>query len=291
VGKAHHKAKESRLSIEESNKEERVVDTTQQSNKDWLLDIHRKLYQWSKGNTEGAYRDLWNWVSDIRNLEIAWVRVSTNKGRATPGIDGVIVRDILRRKGAEQTYLVDLRHRLRGGIYKPQAVRRRWIPKVGKPGEKRGLGIPTIEDRIVQSAILQIIEPLFEARFLNVSHGFRPGRAVRDAIEVIRRAGGYMKKDEQGRKISPPYEWAIEGDIKGCFDNISHHAIMKRVRKTIADRKLTQLITAFLKTGIMDECNFIRTEKGTPQGGILSPLLANIALSVIEERYTRWVYP
>lgn len=270
------------------------MDSVQKSSNadDWLLDIHRKLYQWSKNNAEGgAYRDLWNWVTDKRNLDLAWQRVATNKGRGTAGIDGVTVRSIRNRKGAEQAYLEDLRARLRSGVYHPKPVRRHWIPKPGKPGELRGLGIPTIEDRVVQAAILQIIEPLFEARFLHVSHGFRPGRAVRDAIEIIRRTAGTMCKDERRRKINPPYEWVIEGDIKGCFDNISHHAIMKRVRMTVADHKVTRLINAFLKAGIMEECKYIRTVKGTPQGGILSPLLANIALSAIEERYLRWVAP
>ena len=238
MGKAHYMAKKSRLSIEQSNKEEGTVDSGQES-KDWLLNIHRKLYQWSKSNTEGSYRDIWNWVNDPRNLNLAWQRVATNKGRGTAGVDGVTVRSIGRRKGAEQAYLTDLRARLRNGNYRPQPVKRHWIPKPGKPGEMRGLGIPTIEDRVVQSAILQIIEPLFEARFLHVSHGFRPGRAVRDAIEIIRRTAGTMCRDEQQRKINPPYEWVIEGDIKECFNNISHHAIMTMERKTVSDPKVT----------------------------------------------------
>ena len=265
------------------------MDTVTQS-KDWLLNIQRKLYHWSKENPSEAYRDLWNWITDMRNLTVAWHRVSTNKGRSTPGIDGITVNGIRKGTGS-QRYLENLRRRLRDGRYQPAPVRRKWIPKPGKPDQRRGLGIPTVEDRVIQSAILQIIEPVFEARFLHVSMGFRPGRAVRDAIELIRRTARCMKKDETGRKINPPYKWIVEGDINGCFDQIDHHALMNRVRKGIADRKVTRLITAFLKAGIMEQGEYHLSQKGTPQGGILSPLLANIALSVIEERYIRWIYP
>lgn len=266
-----------------------TVDTDAQSPSDWLLDIQRKLYQWSQEHREEPYRDLWNWVTDSRNLEMAWARVASNQGRNTAGIDGVTVRKITDNGKGYNKFLEELRVRFREGRYHPSPVRRHWIPKPGKPGEYRALGIPTVEDRVVQSAILQIIEPIFEARFLQVAMGFRPGRAVRDAIELIRRTARCMKTDETGRKINPPYKWTVEGDIRGCFDNIDHHAMMERVRKGIADRKVTRLITAFLKAGIMEGTKFQPSQQGTPQGGILSPLLANIALSVIEERYLRWV--
>ncbi|MGH2568383.1 MAG: group II intron reverse transcriptase/maturase [Bacteroidota bacterium] len=268
------------------------MDTAIQSPGDWLLNIQRKLYQWSREHPEEAYRDLWNWVTDERNLRLAWGRVATNKGRSTPGVDGVTVNGITKKKGmGAESFLRKLQERLRAGEYYPSPVRRKWIPKPGKPDQCRGLGIPTVEDRVVQSAVLQIIEPIFEARFLHVSMGFRPGRAVRDAIELIRRTARCMKTDENGKKINPPYQWVIEGDIQGCFDNIDHHALMNRVRRGIRDRAVTRLITAFLKAGIMEEGRYSLSKRGTPQGGILSPLLANIALSVIEERYRRWLQP
>ena len=152
------------------------MDKVFQSDQDWLLDIQRKLYQWGGKNPNEPYRDLWNWVIDPRNLRLAFKRVSTNRGRSTPGVDGVTSRKI--QANGEEAFLVNLRVRLKQKTYQPSPVRRKWIPKPGKPGQRRGLGIPTIEDRVIQSAIKQVVEPIFEARFLQVSFGFRPGRAV-----------------------------------------------------------------------------------------------------------------
>lgn len=264
--------------------------TAATSDEDWLLNIQRKLYQWSERHPGESYRDLWNWVIDPRNLDHAFLRVATNKGSKTAGIDGITVKWIRKKVGTEK-YLKQLHERLKDGSYQPSPVKRRWIPKPGKPDQFRGLGIPTVEDRIVQSAIKQIIEPIFEPRFLYVSQGFRPGRAVRDAIELARTTLTSRQRDEQGRKTNSPYRWVIEGDVKACFDHIDHHVLMNRVRRVISDRKVTRLIAAFLKAGFLEEENFFRTDSGTPQGGILSPLLANIALGFIEERYRHWVYP
>jgi group II intron reverse transcriptase/maturase len=135
-----------------------------------------------------------------------------------------------------------------------------------------------------------ILEPIFEADFYPVSYGFRPGRGVHGALEHLRmllrpREAG----DRSERRL--PYQWAIEGDIKGCFDNIDHHALMVAVRRRIGDPKVNRLVLAFLRAGVMSESRFYRTEAGTPQGGILSPLLANVALAAIEERYERHVWP
>ncbi|MFC1610023.1 reverse transcriptase domain-containing protein, partial [Myxococcota bacterium] len=124
----------------------------------------------------------------------------------------------------------------------------------------------------------------------HVSYGFRPGRSTHGAIEHVRMAIRPRAKAADGKRRTMPYHWAIEGDIKGCFDQLSHHAVMQRLRQRVADRKVTRLILQFLKAGVMTEEQFIRTPAGTPQGGIISPLLANIALSAIEERYERWVY-
>jgi len=273
-------------SISQSKSESADADPDQ----DWLLNIQRKLYQWSRNHPTEPYRDLWNWIIDPRNLRLAFRRVASNAGRNTPGVDGVTATKI--RKGiGEEKYLAILHDKLAAVSYHPSPVRRRWIPKPGKPGQRRGLGIPTIDDRVVQSAIKQVIEPIFEARFLHVSQGFRPGRAVRDAIELIRLTVRGRKRDEQGRKIGQPYPWIIEGDIKACFDEIDHHALMSRLRLVIVDRKVNRLILAFLKSGVLEECKHFTTQAGTPQGGILSPLLANIALGVIEERYRRWIHP
>jgi group II intron reverse transcriptase/maturase len=141
----------------------------------------------------------------------------------------------------------------------------------------------------VQSAIKALLEPIFEAQFWHVSYGFRPGRSTHGALEYIRRAALPQKRGQDTRRIGMPYPWVIEGDIKGCFDHINHHYLMERIRKRIADQRVIRLIGQFLKAGVLAEDQFLRTEAGTPQGGIVSPLLSNIALSAIEERYEQWV--
>ena len=271
--------------------EERSVDTGQQSDKDWLLSVQRKLYQWSRDNPDEAYRDLWGWLADPRNLRCAWRRVAANKGRGTPGIDGMTVARIRRRKSGQEAFLHELQGELRRRSYRPSPCRRKLIPKRGKPGEFRPLGIPTIKDRVVQGAVKQILDPIFEAQFRHISYGFRPGRGCHGALEHIRLATTPPRaRSASGRKGKPPYSWVIEGDIKRCFDEIDHHALMTRLRKRVADRKVTRLVLRFLKAGVVAEDQFARTEAGMPQGGVISPLLSNIALSVIEERYERWVH-
>jgi len=269
--------------------EKRSVDSDHQADKAWVLGVQRKLYQWSQACPDEAYRDLWNWVTDPRNLRSAWYRVSSNKGKHTPGIDGQTVARIRSRKGRD-VFLQKLRQELRQGSYRPSPSRRKLIPKAGKPGKFRPLGIPTVKDRVVQSAIKQILEPIFEAQFWHISYGFRPGRSCHGALEHIRVSMTSMAKDAHGKRRRPPYPWIIEGDIRACFDEIGHHAILTRLRSRIADRKVTRLVRRFLKAGVLAEEQFIRTSAGTPQGGILSPLLANIALSAIEERFERWVH-
>ena len=248
---------------------EESVDTDARADKAWLLNVQRKLYQWSRENPEGQYRELWNWITDIRTLRVAWQTVATNKGKRTPGIDGITVKHI--RKLGEDAYLEGVRTELRSGSYVPSPSRRTWIPKPGKPGEFRTLGILIVKDRIVQCAVKQIIEPLFEARFWHVSYGFRPGRGCHGALEHIRMALWSSKKGEDGKRHDYPYQWVIEGDIKGCFDNLSQYQILERIRRRCADRKVNRLIRAFLKAGVLSEEQFIRTDVGTPQGGNLTP--------------------
>jgi RNA-directed DNA polymerase len=264
------------------------VDTDARTDKVWLLNVQRKLYQWSRENPEGQYRELWGWITDSRNLRFAWRTVATNKGRRTPGIDGVTVKDIHRQ--GETAFLEGLRRELCSGSYVPSPVRRVWIPKPGKPGEFRSLGVPTVKDRVVACAVKQVIEPLFEAMFRHVSYGFRAGRSCHGALEHIRMAIRSRKAADDGKRHTFPCSWVIEGDVKGCFDHIDHHQVMERIRRRSADRKVNRLLRLFLKAGVLAEDQFIRTDAGTPQGGILSPLLANIALGVIEEKYERWVH-
>ena len=260
-----------------------------QSDRDWLLNVQRKLYARSRENPDYQFCKLSGLITDPRNLRIALSRVARNRGRRTAGVDRVTVRTILRR-GAD-TFVAVVRTELRAGVYRPSPVRRVLIPKAGHPGKFRPLGIPTVKDRVVQAAMKNILEPIFEADFYPSSLGFRPARSTHMALAHFRLA----LRPKSGRAAEyrdrPPYQWAVEGDIKGCFDHIDHHALMVRVRRRIGDPKVNRLVVAFLRAGVMSERQFSRTDSGTPQGGILSPLLANIALAVIDERYERWVWP
>ena len=165
--------------------EERSVDSDYQAEQAWLLGVQRKLYQWSWENPTEPYRDLWNWVTDPRNLRCAWRSIATNKGKRTSGVDGETVESIVSRLGVD-AFLDGLRNELRQRSYCPSPARRVWIPKRGKPGKFRPLGIPTVADRVVQCAVKQVLEPIFEARFWHVSYGFRPGRGCHGALEHIR---------------------------------------------------------------------------------------------------------
>lgn len=252
---------------------------------DWLRIEQRKLYTRSEKQVDYVFRKLWGLVTDARNLRMALARVAGNRGRRTAGVDGITVGKVAKRA---DTFIAELRSELRSGAYRPMPVRRVLIPKIGAPGKFRSLGIPTVKDRVIQAALKNILEPVFEADFFPVSYGFRPGKSVHGALEHLR-VLLRPKGDAHGQELRLPYQWVVEGDIKGCFDNIDHHGLMERVRRRVADPKVNRLIVAFLKAGILSEGNYLRSDAGTPQGGILSPLLANIALSVIEERYERHV--
>jgi len=254
---------------------------------DWLRIVQRKLYARSEQHVDYVFRKLWGLVTDSRNLRMALARVAGNRGRRTAGVDGITVGRIVKRA---EDFIAQLRSELRSGAYRPAPVRRVLIPKIGAPGKFRPLGIPTVKDRVVQAALKNILEPVFEADFFPVSNGFRPGKSVHGALEHLRLLLR-PKVNKSSKEPRLPYQWIVEGDIKGCFDNINHHGLMNRVRRRVIDPKVNRLIVAFLKSGILSEDKFLRSDAGTPQGGILSPLLANIALSIIEERYERHVWP
>lgn len=266
----------------------RPVYAASQSDKDWLLNVQRKLYARSTEDLDYVFCKLWGLVTDERNLRIAVARVTRNRGSRTAGVDGLTMRKVL--INGVDAFVADARAELRSGAYRPSPVRRVMIPKNGQPGKFRALGIPTVRDRVVQAALKNILEPVFEADFYPTSYGFRPGRSAHGALEHLRcllrpREAG----PEDERRLT--YQWAIEGDIKACFDNIDHHALMVRLRRRVGDPKVSRLVLAFLKSGILSEQQFTRSEAGTPQGGILSPLLSNIALGVLDERYSRHVWP
>src|SRR5215217_8104175 len=234
-----------------------------------VLGIQRKLHKWAEDDQDRRFSDLHNLVCDPATLMVAWQRVRANRGSRSAGVDRQNAYDIERRLGVER-FLGGLREELRAGSFRPEPVRERVIPKRG--GKQRRLGIATVRDRVVQAALKLVLEPIFEVDFQPCSYGFRPGRRAQDAIaETVMFANN-------------TYEWVVEGDITACFDEISHPALLERVRRRIGDKRVLALVKAFLKAGILGEDGARRdTITGTPQGGILSPLLSNVALSVLDE--------
>jgi RNA-directed DNA polymerase len=195
--------------------------------------------------------------------------VRGNKGARTAGVDGRTACSIQDGQGVGD-FLDRLRTSLRDRSFQPLPVRERMIPKQG--GKLRRLGIATITDRVVQASLKLVLEPIFEAAFFPCSYGFRPNHRAHDAVAEVRHF------------TSHGYEWVVEGDIKACFDEISHSALLGRVRRRIGDKRVLALVKAFLKSGILSEDRVLReTSAGTPQGSILSPLLSNVALSVLDE--------
>lgn len=236
-----------------------------------VREIQTKLHQWAKHDPDRRFDDLYNLVCDPAFLLMAWRRVRANRGARTAGVDAQTAYSITVERG-EERFLDELRADLKARTFRPLPVRERMIPKPG--GKRRRLGIPTVRDRVVQAALKLVLEPIFEAEFQPCSYGFRPRRRAQDAIAEIHHF------------CSRSYEWVLEGDITACFDEISHSALMQRVRDRIGDRRVLALVKAFLKAGILSEDGVEReTSTGTPQGGILSPLLANIALSVLDEYF------
>jgi RNA-directed DNA polymerase len=238
-----------------------------------VLQMQRKLHQWATSDPGRCFDDLFNLVYDPAFLVVAWGRVRGNKGARSAGVDGVKPFSIVFGAGE---FLGGLRDDLKARRFVPSPVREKMIPKAN--GKLRRLGIPTAADRVVQAALKLVLEPIFEADFKPCSYGFRPRRRAQDAIAEIHYLGTPIRN----------YEWVFEADIKACFDEIDHNALMGRVRRRVGDRRVLDLVKAFLRAGILTEDNLDRkTITGTPQGGILSPLLANIALSILDEHFSR----
>jgi RNA-directed DNA polymerase len=236
-----------------------------------VLEIQTKLHRWATDDPDRRFDDLDNLVCDPAILMVAWKRVRSNRGARTAGVDGQSAYYVSVELG-EERFLADLRAELKARTFRPLPVRERMIPKAD--GKRRRLGIATVRDRVVQAALKLVLEPIFEADFKPCSYGFRPGRRAHDATAEIH----YL--------CSRSYEWIVEGDIEACFDEIDHGALMGRVQGRVGDRRILRLVKAFLKAGILGEDGVERdTVTGTPQGGILSPLLSNIALSVLDEYF------
>jgi RNA-directed DNA polymerase len=234
-----------------------------------VREIQAKLHRWARDDPHRRFDDLFNLVADPAFLLVAWDRVRGNKGARTAGVDGQTVYYVETVRGVEG-FLDELRSQLKDRSFRPLPVRERMIPKAG--GKLRRLGIAAVRDRVVQASLKLVLEPTFEADFLPCSYGFRPNRRTHDAVAEVR------------HMTSHSYEWIVEGDITACFDEISHPALMDRVRVRVGDKRVLALVKAFLKAGILGEDRVLRTtDTGTPQGSILSPLLSNVALSVLDE--------
>lgn len=218
------------------------------------------------GERGGA--DLFERILDRENLNRAYKRVRANKG--APGIDGMTVEEALPWLREHREKLLS---QLRTGTYKPQPVRRKEIPK--PDGGIRKLGIPTVVDRVIQQAVAQQLIPIYEPLFSDGSYGYRPGRSAQMAI---RRVKGYA---EQG------YRYAVQVDLSKYFDTLNHELLMNLLRRNIRDKRVIELIKRYLKAGVLENGLLERTEEGSPQGGPLSPLLANIYLNEYDQEMAR----
>jgi RNA-directed DNA polymerase len=236
-----------------------------------VLEIQTKLHRWATNDPQKKFDDLFNLVADSAFLMVAWDRVRGNKGAKTAGVDGRTAVSVQVTVGVHD-FLTGLRSALKDGTFAPLPVAERMIPKAG--GKLRRLGIPTITDRVVQASLKLVLEPIFEADFSPCSYGFRPNHRARDAVAEI------VHLTTSNRR----FDWIVEGDIKACFDEIDHTALMDRVRRRVGDKRVLALVKAFLKAGILTQERLLRrTDVGAPQGAILSPLLSNVALSVLDE--------
>jgi RNA-directed DNA polymerase len=245
---------------------------------DDILKTQHSFARKATSHPEHRFENIYHYLKRDDWLNAALDAVLDNVGARTGGVDG-ITRQHFKQEGYRERFLCELQTALASGCYEPEPVRRQYIPKAN--GKRRPLGILTLRDRGVQMALKMLLEPIHESDFLDCSMGFRPGRRTMDAIAVCYRL------------INPrnSYFWIIEGDIRAYFDKVNHDVLLKLVAQRVADVKVLNLIGRFLKAGVMEDQVFRRSTEGTPQGGILSPLLANVYLHELDrwwwEKYGR----
>lgn len=234
-------------------------------------ELQRTLYLAAKANAKRRFHALYDKIYRSDILWEAWKRVKANRGSA--GVDGITIQSIVQEYGEIQ-FVRETQDQLRNGTYRPLPVRRKDIPKAD--GKTRPLGIPVIRDRLVQMAAKMVLEPVFEADFRDCSFGFRPKRSAKGAMQKIQYVVNHSK-----------VYWVVDVDISGYFNNIQHDKLLKLVEQRISDKRILKLIRQWLKAGVVDEGLFHQTELGSPQGGVISPLLANIYLNYLDTVWER----
>src|SRR6202140_4600023 len=233
----------------------------------------RRLVDWINPTDARKVHSLIDKVYQRKNLEMAWEMVKANRGSG--GVDG----QSLEAFAAQMDQQLDrLQSELKDDTYRPQPVRQVQIPKAGRPGEFRTLGVPTIYDRVCQQALLNRLEPIFEPVFDEANFGYRRGRSTKDAMRKV------WKEIQSGR------EWIVDADLKDFFGSLDHEKLLTLVAQRIADGRVLRLIRALLKAGSYGQGRLFPTERGTPQGGVVSPLLSNVLLTPFDREMRRKGY-